>query len=267
MWNKIKDFTNDVLGKKHEAVESLSEALKERSISPFYGYFLISWLLINWDYIYTALLVDQNLIFTKRNLLRIDYLLQEILPPYHSWIWLLNFIIFPFILTCIVFWVMPFITKIFYRQHLININRFEKIRLEAIKKNAVEKTEVIKEKVKMAEEAKRAESVNPEINWEIEFDKFKQTDLYKKFNQISDSFYKYDGQLSRLDFEVDTDILIYSDSHGLINLSENQYGTKILSPTEKGRYYFRKFIEDPSSVKTNNAYLQNGQINPEEIPF
>ena len=267
MWNKIKDFTNDVLGNKHEAVESLNEALKERSISPFYGYFVISWLLINWNYVYTALLVDQNLIFDQTGLLKDDYLLQNVLPAYHSWNWLVDFIITPFAVTFLVFWVMPFITKVFYRQHLININRFERIKLEAIKKSTLEKTELIKEKVKMAEQTKRAESVNPEINWEIDFDKFRLSVLYKKFNQISDSFYKYNGQIKQFDFQVDTDILIYADSHGLITISEDQYDNKVLSPTEKGRFYFRKFIDDPDSIKTNEAYLPNGQINPDSIPF
>lgn len=261
MWNKIKDLTNDILGIRNEAAESLQEALKDRLISPFYGYFVISWFLVNWDYVYTAFFVKEDLIFQKTHLLRNEFILQNILPQQHNYIWMMNFIVFPLLFTTIAIWIMPLLTNKFYAQHLVNINRQEKTRMRALKKSTIEETELIEEKVKKAEIEKIAENVNPEINWERDFEKLKASKLYKKFHQITDSFYKFNAMLQVNKFSVDTDILIYADSHKLIELNEDQYGNRTFLPTEKGKHFFKLFVEDPESFK-GEQYKTDGSVSP-----
>lgn len=57
---KILQNAIEWIGAGHEVSESVKEAVAERLYSPFYGYLLISWLIVNWDYVYRALFVDGN---------------------------------------------------------------------------------------------------------------------------------------------------------------------------------------------------------------
>lgn len=249
MFKKIKDVANDLLGNKHEAVESLEEALKERMTSPFYGYFLISWLIVNWDFIYSALTIDQNLLFQKEGLLRNEYLLQNILPPQHSLEWFFDFLIEPFILTIIVFWIMPYITREFYRQHVKNISRLEKIRIDATTQKTKAETELINEKLKHVQAERKADEIDPKISWERDFSEFKETEIYRKFYQILRSYYKQNSWIKSDGNSIDLDILAYADSNGLVDIGEDDYQNAIIKPTEKGRFFFKLYLDDPNSQK------------------
>ena len=233
MISKITQTIKDIFGSENEFVTSVDIAIKERITSPFYGYFIVSWLFINWKIFYIAFFIGQDEIFKKTGLLRHDYL-SSIFPGIMTWKHWLNFLILPFILTCLFFWIFPSITRFFYRQSLRNQIKLKRIEIQETtkqtkeeKKLIQEERNLIKEQVGKAKETKKIEKENPEILWEEDFNRFQNSILFKQFQQILDSIYKHEGHTrveSRFsnsyeptyDFEINTEILIFADINNLI---------------------------------------------------
>lgn len=104
-----------------ELKKSLSSIIYERTTSPLYGTFIISWILWNWRIIYLTVFISEKTL--KEN--KIDYIINH----YSN----IHFLItFPLISTAILLTVIPFIANGAYWLSII----FEKWKAE--KKNAVE---------------------------------------------------------------------------------------------------------------------------------
>lgn len=247
-FRNIKDF----FGEQNELIQATDNALKDRITSPFYGYFLISWILVNWQIVYVAVFVNQDLIYRESSLLRNEYVM-DLFPT--GFCFVFDFFILPALITILFFWVFPFITRIFYRKNIRNQKALRVIELqesreekEKEKELVVEETALITKEIEKAKEEKRAEAETPEVIWEREFESFQKTEFYSKFNQILDGVYKYSGK-SRVDskhgltgfyeFEIDTDVLAYCDTIGLISLESGFQ----FSLTPKGRFFARKYYD------------------------
>ena len=61
-----------------EIKESTLNALKERFASPFFGYFIISWALLNWKSVYVTFFVSNEAIISQYNLLKNEYITKAI---------------------------------------------------------------------------------------------------------------------------------------------------------------------------------------------
>ncbi|MFA6386447.1 MAG: hypothetical protein WCW04_01625 [Candidatus Paceibacterota bacterium] len=259
LFNQVRDF----LGENNELVESTNIAIKERMISPFYGYFICSWFLFNWKIFYVAFFVSQDNIISQTGLLRHQYL-QKIFPILGSLDFWCYFVIYPFVSTIIFFWIFPYITRVYYRKSLKNEKALKKIQIqESIeikkeeKKLIQEETRIIDENIRKAKQEKRAQTETPEILWENEFANFRRSSLFRKFDHILDSIYKYAGLIrvkgnfyGQYEFELERDILIFADSNDLIKIN----GDSILF-TDKGKFFAKRYsqIKGGVIVTTNTA--------------
>lgn len=245
MWKEISSKLRDFLGDTHEVSESIREALEERLTSPFYGYFLISWLIINWDYVYAAFFIDGELIYEEKNLLKNDYMLQLILPAQYEWLYWWNFLILPFLVTLAAFWFMPYVTRFFFRKHIKNKIRNEQIRAQELEAEIKAETKVLEAEVEQAKVREEAEKTSPELLWRKEFEDFKKTTLYSNFEQLIEHFYQHDGSISFMppfgtsNQVIDKNMLVFADVQGLIKISGNNF-----TFTEKGKAFVRFYTNE-----------------------
>ncbi|KKT74217.1 MAG: hypothetical protein UW71_C0031G0002 [Parcubacteria group bacterium GW2011_GWB1_44_7] len=116
----------------NEILGSIHEAIKERFFSPFYGTFIISWLIFHWKFVYTAFFVSEEKIWESAGLLKNDYLSETFfdfssLHFYISWI-------LPFVLTYLIIWRFPkWISIPAFREDLDNITKKQKMLITAEK--------------------------------------------------------------------------------------------------------------------------------------
>jgi hypothetical protein len=248
MWGWLEDIKK-LFGNDSEFVESVQIAAQDRIASPFYGYFLISWLVFNWRIIYSAFFINQENLYHKTGLLRIEYL-NSIIPPRLSWMFFFNFFVFPFLLTIFFFWISPLISRFFFRKHIRNKKALKVIELQEnqeikIEEKALTEAEValMNEQIEKALQERKAAKETPEVLWENEFKKFQNSKIFPKLQQIINSIYSYAGKIHYKnfgeEFDVDNDIIVYADTSDLITFDENRQ----ISLTEKGKFFIKKFSE------------------------
>lgn len=236
---KIKEIT----GENNEIVESTGLAINDRISSPFYGYFIISWLILNWKIPYSAFFIDQDIIFGIKNINRLDYI-SEMIPNLFSWVYLKSFIILPFLLTLFFFYIFPYVSRVFYTKDLKNKQRLELIKISLTKEKNEKETSLLKQEEEKVKVKKRIEKDSPEILWRKEFEEFQKTTIFSKFDKIIESFYQHSGSISwsvwdngfTRDDGIEQDILVFADVNNLINLGGNK-----LTLTDKGKFFVRLY--------------------------
>ena len=247
MFENIKETLQQFFGKNNELLDSTNIAIEEKLVSPFYGYFITSFVIINWKLFYFALFIDQNIIFQKTGLLKNEFLNN--ISPQTTLEHLLQFIFYPLIITIFFFWVSPYITRPFFKKNLRNQKELKFIQLELEKKEVKAEKELLSEEVLKKREERRAEKIDPEILWDKEYQTFKRSSYYEKFQDIITSLYTHGGHMSEGNhwesdyFEVDKNILAYADSHNLVELNKN-----IISLSDKGKFFVKKYIENQGEI-------------------
>jgi hypothetical protein len=247
----INDFKDLVgVGESNEFYDSTQIALKDRVTSPFYGYFLISWILVNWKFIYIAFFIDQEILIKTTGLLRNEYL-NNLVPAFSPSFWL-HFFIVPFTVTVLAFWVFPYVTRIFFRKNLRNHIALKVIELRETSRSTKAKTdlvqvetELIKKESKKARQEKKAEQETPEVVWEKEFEDFKKTLLYSKFDYIIQAVYEHNGDIlvpgqwneSSPVFHIPKDILAFSHTSDLVTMDKVKGKIEL---TPKGKFFVKK---------------------------
>ncbi|MFZ3043841.1 MAG: hypothetical protein WA058_01900 [Minisyncoccia bacterium] len=228
----------------NEILDSTENALRDRLTSPFYGYFIIAWLLVNWRIVYAAFFINQAILMQKTGLMRNEYL-QSIIPSHSTLAWWLNFLLLPFILTCLAFWVFPVFTRRFFRKSISNKLVLKGIEIHEISKVTIaqtdlvqQKTTLLKEEAKKAKEEKETLESAPEIIWQKDFDIFAKTRYYKSFDSIINSVYQRNG----ISNNIDKDLLVYADSNGVVEI-KTLGGYNRVSFTPKGRFFLKKYSE------------------------
>lgn len=103
-------------------VKNTGDIIKDRFFSPMYSYFIISWVLWNWKFVFVLLFVDN----IPQNLTKIDYLLSFYsVESYFSILY--NFIILfvgPAVSTFVFMWWLSILSEKFYKkseQHKQNL--------------------------------------------------------------------------------------------------------------------------------------------------
>lgn len=261
MFEKITSVVKEFLGENHDITESVREGLADRLSSPFYGYFLVSWFVVNWDFVYSAFFVDGKIIYEKTKLLKNEYLLQKILPVHYislDYWW--TFLVLPLILTFLALWPMQIITRLVYKKHIENKKAEEMIKASALIVKAETETKVQKAEtalfeaeVRQAKIEREAEEVSPRLLWKKEYEEFKRHPLFKKFRQVIDSIYTYEGQVhvSYFDqeeqgwvkFDMDLDMLVFADVNGI---AEKRETNKVIL-TDKGKEFVKFYSHETST--------------------
>jgi hypothetical protein len=88
--------------------KSFTDVLKERASSPFYGSFIISWLIWNWKIVYLTIFIDQDLIAPVT---KIQYIEQH----YSWWVFV---ILLPLLSTFFLIAIVPYLANLCYRIYL-----------------------------------------------------------------------------------------------------------------------------------------------------
>lgn len=97
-----------------KAFEKAGEIVQDRLFSPMYFYFLISWVITNWKFVYTLLFVDQETILKMQGILKVDYMAQMYHLDVSS---ALHLFIIPLISSFVFVWWLSLISKKFYQKH------------------------------------------------------------------------------------------------------------------------------------------------------
>ena len=102
-----------------ENSNSFFELIKERFFSPMYFYFIVSWGIINWKFIYVLLYTDESLISDKKWLLKIEFLSQlytiNSLLDFFIVIW--KTLVFPAFFSYLAVWWFTRLSSKFYKKY------------------------------------------------------------------------------------------------------------------------------------------------------
>ena len=146
-----------------ELKDDTKEILKERFFSPMYFYFILAWLISNWDFLYVLLFTDESLILGTQKNLKVDYL-KDLYPLDSLWTWI-HLIIGPAMFAYFAVWYLSNISEAFYK-------RYEQYKQN---KRVIEKELLYEEKVKVAKKEREIRDLeldlklvdydgNPEFN-------------------------------------------------------------------------------------------------------
>jgi len=140
-----------------ETLKDAQEVIKQRFFSPMYFYFLLSWIITNWKFVFALFFISSDDIYGEK----LEYLIG-FYPMSSFWIslWTIaKLIIIPALSSAIFVWWFSQISEKFYER-----NETFKINKQTIKRKLD-----YKEKVEISEEQRKirdAESDNPEFRYE-----------------------------------------------------------------------------------------------------
>lgn len=240
--------------KNNEIIDSINNDLKRRFSSPLYGTFIISWLMFNWEFIVTLFFVSEEKIWEKYGFLKSVYIKEEFFNYIDKPSLILFHYIFPIVSTFLIIWVTPkFLSIPAFRQGEKNrikkkqITIQEELQLEVAKqeleKENIERLKITTQKIKKEQQVKK---LDPSVIWEKEYNNFINSEFSKEFKYIPESIYEHSGKITIIgDFEsrafkIPTEVLIFSDTNGLVNLDHR---TNKISLTEKGKFFVKKYSE------------------------
>ncbi len=250
---------------------SLAEWLKEKTSSPIWGVFIVAYVVCNWKKLY-VLFWEYGAPTAGT---RLEFLNNELFP-FHGEGWQLypsilgnwaSELVLPIVITFFIIKYIPHIEKWAHDLHLYfyfeRKKNFKKKELEYEKFSSQHIQNVLIEKEKQIESAQSVEELTKQINsllsqvselqrkesndvispddarWEMEFERFGKSNIFKKFSQIVDAIYKHDGYVSTFDFELDKDILAFSHTNGLVEKDGNQ-----ITLSAKGKYFAKRYLEN-----------------------
>ena len=162
---------------------------------------------------------------------------------------LAEFLFLPFILTFVFFWLMPVVSRFFYRKHIRNKIKLERIKADETAASVRAESEILKAEVEKAKVKEEAGIISPGILWREEYEKFREHPLFDKFKEVIDCVYSYEGKINYHEYEseiqdwitfnLSQEMLIYADVNGLINRNVNT-----ITLTEKGKEFVRYYTNE-----------------------
>lgn len=131
-----KNTADDIKETAKEIYNNVSEVLTERVFRPMYFYFIISWSIINWKFLYVFLFADEKIIVEQKSILKVEYLSN--LYQWSSWqeasYSLLFLVVLPAISAYLVVWWLSLLSEKFVKK-----NEEHKERIKSVKKLILEK--------------------------------------------------------------------------------------------------------------------------------
>mgnify|MGYP000172592914 CR=1 FL=1 len=237
-----------------EIKDDFMQGLKERFSSPFYGYFIMSWLVWNWRIVYTTFFVGGELIFKRYSLLKVEYIstfTQHVFPLLFG----------PLLSVAFFVYLAPFVTHEVYKKVEKDKSKLKDFDEDLERERAEVRTSKIEARIKESEAEKKLFANDPQIVWLREFQNFKeQTYYFNRFNQILDSIYSYNGYIDWDNkFVIDKDLLAFAHSNELIEFQNGSHN--IIELTEKGMFFVRKYSElknnKTESDRLGDEYIDN----------
>lgn len=225
------------------------ELLQKRASSTFLLSYAAFWAAYHWEGIITIFFVNQDLILQKYNMLKNEYLAYYFFGIVYNgvwdWgliLWKLGGFIVPLLLAYLYVWWLPkFLINPSYKKEIDY-----KIQRRIIKNTAEkeltnserEKTEAsVKEteaKITLAQKQEEIDDLDPETNWKIEFDSYRNKDfLVDALSSLKEAFYSHEGYYAGT---MSTDQIVFCDVNNLIKLDQLAGQLKL---TEKGRFYIK----------------------------
>lgn len=232
----------------NEFMQSVNDTIKKRTASPVYGTYIIYWVIFHWQLIYTAFFVSEDKIWASSGLLRNEYLYKTFFN-YNNLSFYLYWIL-PAILTFLTIWYFPvwFGIAAFSKDEEFRIKK-RKIRIQKNKELEVEETkleeknverlETVEKKVKKEKDIK---FLDPTIEWQKDYEKFKQTKFFKSFNFIIESIYKQNGWIKKNVgynvFQIPQDLLAYAHTNNLVKFINKSEQIEL---TDKGKFFVKNY--------------------------
>lgn len=129
-----KNTADEIKETVKEIYNNVSEVLTERVFRPMYFYFIISWSIINWKFLYVFLFGNEEIIVEQKSILKVEYLSS--LYEWSSWqeasYSLLFLVVLPAISAFVVVWWLSLLSEMFFEkneQYKLNISSIKR-RLE-----------------------------------------------------------------------------------------------------------------------------------------
>lgn len=221
----------------------------EKARSYVYGIFAF-WLgFFALPIIFTALFIDQELLYKEKHLLKGEYILNAFFTPTSrmGWIYLAVLISGPFLMTWLTIWKFPkWIVNKAYLEELKNQSSREFLRLEKeneinLKRKSIAELEEAVVKKEAATAQKQGQIENREqLEWKKDYQKFAITHYYNQFYTLLDVLYGNDGliisdQGKRM---LDSDEISFYEANGLVVYNGEK---RMLTPTPKGMFFMKEY--------------------------
>lgn len=231
--------------------------------SHIYGIFAFWIAFLHLPIIFSALFIDQKLIYQQTNMLKDDYLRHAYFNDIEDILWEITRWLAAIILTYAMIWILPkrIINKA-YSQELEDqyLREFMKVAKE---EQLIERRKnLIQDQAKAVDEEERVISrqekiENKELNaWDEEYEEFKTTSMFTSFYEIAESITRYNSEIQvwserGKDFEIDEDLLAYAVGNNLLNLvGDNRDSIEL---TEKGKYFLKRYQMDRHKIQSTPA--------------
>lgn len=237
MINKLEN--NDI-------ISSVKTTIRDRLVSIMYGTFIISWCIWNWELIYITVFVDQDIILKTVNQLKIDYILTQY--SWDNWLGVLwssvKLLLGPIIMTYVIIWWFSKLDFIcFKRYHSDKFNKKNELFKMENKLLNKEKTVLEKKEENVEIEKKIQKEMTDEEKWNAEYKDFRSSNqFHRAIKEMQQCIYEHSGYLDTAGYRMRSEITAYLHVNGLIAFSEKS--RNIITATEKGKYYLRKFIKE-----------------------
>ena len=218
----------------------------DKARSRIYGIVLFWLLVFLLPVIFTALFVDQNLVYEKNRMLKGEYIRELFFDFSTIQAWANILIIFAgtTLLTWLMIWKLPgWLVNRAYAEELKHQYLRENMRLEKEEELEEKKNVNIDKRLKTVEREKEASKKEEELEskeikiWSREYETFKNTQFHAMFHLLIRCLYANEGYLNGK-VPVSSDLLAFADSHKLVDYDRE--GRQITA-TDKGRYFIQRF--------------------------
>lgn len=247
-----------------EILQSINEWFKEKTSSPLYFVFILTFIGWNWRSFYVLFFESESLLETSK----IEYIekfsrVYYQIPYLGSWSdllvhpfnWLLVFIFVfsvPIIFTYLLIWKFPYLLNLAHKQSLLfefdRKKEFHKQNTEYqvfVSKKKIEEAEAVEKKVEAQE--KINEILSDEDKWILEYEEIKSPALITALQNAEHVVYSYSGYFTRK-FDQNNNFrklfnpeqLSILDLYDLVIVLEND----ILEFTPKGKFFLKKLKQE-----------------------
>jgi hypothetical protein len=222
----------------------------DRAKSHIYGIFAFWVAFFNLQIIFTALFVDQKLLYEKTGMLKNEYIRNTYLNIY-DWkdlTWGVGGLILAAVFTYLMIWVLPKkLIKRAYSEELDNQYEREFMKVEKEEELLNRRKKLVKEEEQVVSRQAKLEAKESD-EWDKEYEKFKASNLFSDFDGIAQSIARYNSGIKHynrngnLIFRIDEGLLTYSYGNGLLDLVGSNKDE--IELTDKGKYFLAKFQID-----------------------
>lgn len=236
-------------------MESFIDFLKKRATSTFLVSYSAFWVAYHWEGIITLFATSQDLIMTKYGLLKNEYIAKYFFGIIYNnewdWgliLWKIGGFIVPLILAYIYVWWLPkWILNPSYKKEVnYRIDR-RIIKNEAEKRLVKSETKKVESKIELLEKQEEMHDIDPEIDWELDFDKYLSTNGMTGLDALANlkeviyaqsGWVEWSGNIAMSSTE-----LMLCDTNELIRFEGDIDGqdTSRVSLTEKGKFFLKEW--------------------------